>query len=230
VFEVVQANALHVDELSLRGIGAFGLAGPALDQEGGPCEGQGGQGEWVSPDESRDGCEAASNVHLRHSFAPVCPGLDADRAEWCGWAGRSSPTPFIGEAGRIVTADDDEIQLQDHQREQMIRTVCPKYPQLAMCLESDRTRRLALYDFPAEHWSHLRTNNPIKSTFATVQLRTDKTRGCVSPESILARVFERGKSAARHWRRLNGMPHRAEVIEGVHFQDGVWESIEQITA
>ena len=106
----------------------------------------------------------------------------------------------------------------------------PKYPKAAQCLEKDRNELLAFYDFPAEHWIHLRTTNPIESTFATVRLRTAKTRGCVSRESILAMVFMMVKSAERHWRKLNGIPRLAEVIEGVVFKDGVREEIEKIAA
>jgi transposase-like protein len=81
----------------------------------------------------------------------------------------------------------------------------PKYPKAADCLDKDRDALLTFYDFPAEHWMHLRTTNPIESTFATVRLRTAKTRGCVSRESILAMVFMLVKSAERHWRKLNGI-------------------------
>jgi putative transposase len=106
----------------------------------------------------------------------------------------------------------------------------PKYPKAAACLEKDRASLLAFYDFPAEHWIHLRTTHPIESTFATVRLRTDKTRGCVSRESILAMVFKRVNSAERHWRKLNGIPRLAQVIEGVIFKDGVREDVEKIAA
>ena len=106
----------------------------------------------------------------------------------------------------------------------------PKYPKAVACLEKDRDALLAFYAFPAEHWIHLRTTNPIESTFATVRLRTAKTRGCVSRESILAMVFMLVKSAERHWRRLNGVPRLAQVIEGVVFKDGVQEDIEKVAA
>jgi transposase-like protein len=106
----------------------------------------------------------------------------------------------------------------------------PKYPKAAACLEKDRAALLAFYDFPAEHWIHLRTTNPIESTFATVRLRTDKTRGCVSRESILAMVFMLVKSAERHWRKLNGIPRLAEVIQGISFKDGVREDVEKAAA
>ena len=106
----------------------------------------------------------------------------------------------------------------------------PKYRKAVECLEKDREALLTFYDFPAEHWIHLQTTNPIESTFATVRLRTDKTRGCVSRESILAMVFMLVKSAERHWRKLNGIPRLAQVIEGVVFKDGVREDVEQIAA
>lgn len=106
----------------------------------------------------------------------------------------------------------------------------PKYPKAVDCLEKDRAALLAFYDFPAEHWVHLRTTNPIESTFATVRLRTDKTRGCVSRDSLLALVFMLVKSAERHWRKLNGIPHLADLIAGLSFKDGVREDVEKIAA
>lgn len=106
----------------------------------------------------------------------------------------------------------------------------PKYPKAADCLEKDRAALLAFHDFPAEHWVRPRTTNPIESTFATVRLRTDKTRGCVSRDSLLALVFMLVKSAERHWRKLNGIPHLADVIAGLSFKDGVREDVEKIAA
>ena len=105
-----------------------------------------------------------------------------------------------------------------------------KYPKAAENLVKDRGALLAFYDFPAEHWVHIRTNNPIESTFATVRLRTAKTRGCVSRESILAMVFMLVKSAERGWRKLKGAERLAEVISGVQFKDGMREDIEKISA
>jgi putative transposase len=75
----------------------------------------------------------------------------------------------------------------------------PKYPKAAECLEKDREALLAFYEFPAENWIPIRTTNPIESTFATVRLRTVKTLGCVSRESILAMVFMLVKSTQRRW-------------------------------
>lgn len=102
-----------------------------------------------------------------------------------------------------------------------IETYGAKYPKAVECLQKDREALLAFYDFPAEHWVHIRTTNPIESTFATVRLRTDKTRGCVSRKTILALVFRLGQSAEKRWRRLRGFKRLGEVIRGVKFRDGV---------
>ena len=96
-----------------------------------------------------------------------------------------------------------------------------KYPKAVECLVKDRDRLLTFYDFPAEHWKHVRTSNPIESTFATVRLRTTKTKGCLSRNTALAMVFKLLLSARRKWRRLNGSNHLAEVIQGVTFKDGI---------
>ena len=102
-----------------------------------------------------------------------------------------------------------------------LTTYAPKYPKAAECLEKDKATLLAFYDFPAEHWHHLRTTNPIESTFATVRLRTAKTRGCVSRASILSMVFKLAKSAEGRWLKLRGSELIAKVITGITFKDGV---------
>ena len=79
-------------------------------------------------------------------------------------------------------------------------------------LNRDRDRLLTFYDFPAEHWKLIRSTNPIESTFATVRLRTDKTKGCLSRKTALAMVFKLLLSARKKWRRLDGSDHLAEVI------------------
>ena len=99
-----------------------------------------------------------------------------------------------------------------------------KYPKAVRCLEEDREELLAFYDFPAEHWQHIRTTNPIESTFATVRLRTVKTRGCVSRDTILAMVYKLGESAAKRWQRLRGYRRLPELIQGVRFRDGIAEN------
>ena len=96
-----------------------------------------------------------------------------------------------------------------------------KYPKAAECLSKDRDVLLTFYDFAAEHWVHLRTINPVESTFATVRLRTNKTRGCLSRDTAFTMVFKLCLSAEKRWRRLNGCVHMTAVIEGVEFRDGV---------
>jgi transposase-like protein len=95
-----------------------------------------------------------------------------------------------------------------------------KYDKAAGCLAKDREALLAFYDFPAEHWKHVRSTNPVESTFATVRLRTAKTKACLSRATALAMVFKLAKSAERHWRRLNGSDRLADIIRGVRFRDG----------
>ena len=101
-----------------------------------------------------------------------------------------------------------------------ISTYSAKYPKAMDCLEKDKDEMLAFYDFPAAHWQHIRTSNPIESTFATVRLRTAKTRGCVARHTILAMVYKLDQSAQKRWRRLRGFKLLAEVIRGVQFKDG----------
>lgn len=95
-----------------------------------------------------------------------------------------------------------------------------KYPKAVECLRSDRTELLAFYDFPADHWGHIRTTNPIESTFGTVRLRTAKTRGCLSRSTMLSMVFKLADKASRTWRRLNGAKHLIDVARDVQFVDG----------
>ena len=102
-----------------------------------------------------------------------------------------------------------------------------KYPKAVECLEKDRETLLTFYDFPATHWQHIRTTNPIESTFATVRLRTAKTRGCVSRSTILSMVFKLGLSAEKGWRKLRGFRQLADVINNVKFIDGIDEKIVQ---
>ena len=96
----------------------------------------------------------------------------------------------------------------------------PKYPKAVERLTKDRDVLLTFYDFPAEHWKHIRTTNAIESTFATVRLRTYRTKGCLSRKTALAMVFKLCCSAQRKWRKLNGSNHLAEIIRGVKFVNG----------
>jgi putative transposase len=95
-----------------------------------------------------------------------------------------------------------------------------KYDKAVSCLAKDREALLTFHDFPAEHWKHIRTSNPIESTFATVRLRTSKTKGCLSRQTALAMVFKLAKSAERHWRRLDGTNRLGQLIGGIRFRDG----------
>jgi len=111
-----------------------------------------------------------------------------------------------------------------------IETFQVKYPKAAECLVKDREVLLAFYDFPAEHWMHIRTTNPIESTFATVRLRTYRTKGCGSRTACLTMVFKLAQTAERHWRRLNGSKLFEEVIRGVRFADGIKQETKEIAA
>lgn len=96
-----------------------------------------------------------------------------------------------------------------------------KYPKAAECLKKDRENLLAFYSFPAEHWAHIRTTNPIESLFATVRLRTAKVKNCGSRKTTLAMVFKLAITAEKKWRRLKGYKLLADVIEGIPFKDGI---------
>jgi transposase-like protein len=87
---------------------------------------------------------------------------------------------------------------------------------------------LAFYDFPAIHWQHIRTSNPIESTFATVRLRTVKTRNAVSRATILSMVFKLAQSAENRWNKLRGFKLLADVIEGVKFVDGEKQEVQNL--
>ena len=96
-----------------------------------------------------------------------------------------------------------------------------KYPKAVECLIKDREVLLTFYDFPAEHWIHLRTTNPIESTFATVRLRTVKTRGMLTRDAMMTMVFKLSMSAQKRWRRLNRPERLGDLIQGVKFVDGI---------
>jgi len=95
-----------------------------------------------------------------------------------------------------------------------------KYPKAVECLTKDEDVLFAFYNFPAEHWAHLRTTNPIESTFATVRHRTRQTKGCGSRLATMTMVFKLGLEAEKRWRRLNGHQLIAKVIQGIRFVDG----------
>lgn len=104
--------------------------------------------------------------------------------------------------------------------DQFLKDYQAKYPKACDCLKKDKEVLLTFYDFPAPHWAHLRTTNPIESTFAGVRHRTRQTKGCGSTAATLAMVFQLARVAEKHWRRLNGHDLLAQVITGVKFVDG----------
>lgn len=96
-----------------------------------------------------------------------------------------------------------------------------KYPKGVECLVKDRDELLTFYDFPAEHWRHLRTTNPIESTFATIRLRHKRTKGCGSRTASLTMMFKLAESASKGWRALNGAKLLPDVLRGTPFQNGL---------
>ena len=96
-----------------------------------------------------------------------------------------------------------------------------KYERAVAKLVKDRDVLLTFYDFPAEHWKHIRTTNPIESVFATIRNRTRKTKGCLNRKTALAMVFRLMMSAKKKWRKISGPNRLPEVIQGVEFKDGI---------
>jgi transposase-like protein len=104
--------------------------------------------------------------------------------------------------------------------ETFLEKYASKYPEACKCLEQDRDVLLTFYDFPAEHWKHLRTTNPIESTFATIRLRHRRTKGCGTRRASLTMMFKLAKSAEKRWRRLNGHERIISLLEGKKFVNG----------
>jgi transposase-like protein len=104
-----------------------------------------------------------------------------------------------------------------------VETFAAKYSNAVECLKKDRDVLLTFYDFPAESWCHLRTTNPIESTFATIRLRHRKTKNNGSAKASLVMLFKLAQSAAKGWRRLRGHHHIRDLIQGVRFIDGISE-------
>jgi len=96
-----------------------------------------------------------------------------------------------------------------------------KYPKATECLTKDREALLAFYDLPAAHWQHVRSTNVIESAFATIRHRTDRAKGCVTRQTMLAFIYKLGMAAQKSWRRLRGFEHLAKVMAGVQFKDGI---------
>ena len=101
-----------------------------------------------------------------------------------------------------------------------------KFPKACECLRKDKSRLFSFYDFPAEHWQHIRTTNPIESTFATVRHRSEQTKGCGSRKAVLSMVFQLCMSAQKNWIKLKGYMLIKKVLEGVQYKDG--EEVEEV--
>ena len=123
-----------------------------------------------------------------------------------------------------MAADKDQAK---RHLDDFLKIYGAKYPKATECLEKDRDVLLTFYDFPAEHWRHIRTSNPIESTFATVRLRTDKVRGCFSSQTVVTMAFRLGQCAEKRWIRLHHPERLAEVITGVNFVNGIKENDEK---
>ena len=138
-------------------------------------------------------------------------------------AQRAAAEPPGGRQARAAAGlDGRDARAEAHRAfDAFVATYGQKYPKAAQCLAKDRDELLAFYDFPAEHWPHLRTTNPIESTFATVRLRTEKTKGCGTRAACLTMTFKLVQSAQRRWNRLKGSALLREVIDGIQFIDGI---------
>jgi transposase-like protein len=105
--------------------------------------------------------------------------------------------------------------------DRFVRDFGAKYPKAVEKLVKDRAALLAFYDFPAEHWPHIRTTNPIESSFATIRHRTTRTKNCVSRNSLLGLVFQLALAAEKKWHRLGGFKLLPGVAQGIRFEDGL---------
>lgn len=104
--------------------------------------------------------------------------------------------------------------------EEFLKLYTAKYPGACKCLEKDKDQLFTFYDFPADHWAHIRTTNPIESAFATVRHRTRQTKGCGNRIATLTMVFKLAKAAEQGWRRLRGFALLSKIVAGVKFKDG----------
>ena len=104
--------------------------------------------------------------------------------------------------------------------EEFLKLYTPKYPGACKCLEKDKDQLFSFYDFPAEHWAHIRTTNPIESVFATVRHRTRQTKGCGNRMATLTMVYKLAKAAEKGWRRLRGFALLPKIVAGIKFKNG----------
>ena len=116
----------------------------------------------------------------------------------------------------MASTREDALEAYDH----FVTTYKDKYPKAVTCLEKDKDVLFTFYDFPAANWNHIRTTNPIESTFATVRLRTKKTKGCGTRMATLTMVFKLALEAQRTWKRIKGYEFIPLVLENKKFVDG----------
>jgi putative transposase len=153
---------------------------------------------WPTTKHQRCWLHKTANV-LNKVAKSVQPGMKKDLAEvWM--------SPDRASAETAITVFDEKYGA--------------KYPKAVECLTKDRTALLAFYDYPAEHWVHLRTTNPIESVFSTVRHRTVRTKGSLSPDTARLMVFKLVMAAAKTWRKLKGENQLPKIIRGVKFADG----------
>ena len=140
--------------------------------------------------------------------------------------GKDAPNLSPAVLGRLKATWKQEFEGRDDAEKAFVRFLAryrAKYGKAADCLAKDRETLLAFYDFPAEHWKHIRTGNPIESTFATVRHRTKRAKGCLSYETAKIMVFKMIQAAQKSWRKLDGQNQLPKVIEGIKFTDGIEE-------
>jgi transposase-like protein len=168
--------------------------------------GDGALGFWkaieeVFPSTRHQRCWVHKTANVLNKVAlSVQVNMKADLREICG-----APTRAAAEVAIDVFADK----------------YATKYDKAVTCLTKDREALLAFFDFPAEHWDHLRTSNPIESVFATVRHRTVRTKGALSAKTAKLMVFKLVNAAAKTWRRLNGENQLPKVVQGVKFHNGI---------
>ena len=130
--------------------------------------------------------------------------------------------PRQGQSGVAGNLDGGDPETQAGKAfDRFARDFGAKYPKAVAILDKDRAALLAFYDFPAEHWVHIRTTNPIESSFATIRHRTTRTKNCVSRNTLLGLVFQLALTAEQSWRKLGGFKRLPDVLNGVRFQDGI---------
>lgn len=172
------------------------------------CIGDGALGFWKAlakayPDSRRQRCWVHKTANVLNKLPKSLQGLAKQK---------------LHDVWHADNKDEAERLFDD-----FVQTYEAKYPKVVQCLAKDRAPLLTFYDFPAEHWRHICTTNPIESTFATVRLRTDKVRGCFSAKTVITMAFKLCQCAQKKWIRLHHPERLAQVVKGVKFVDGIEE-------